>query len=215
MYPEANQNIDIKVTGLNQICKVNVAEVRDKEISIQIPMDQHVADSLQKGKIVDVSFVVDEKRYQFTTEIVDRKISLFIVKKPAEKDISSMQLRKNFRAPINIPLFLNEKKAITINISTGGISCLCRLDLRLKKGDVVTGTISLPSFSSIDKNTIYFKGEIIRVNYINELERNNVALKFIEMAQQDKIKIKHYCYDKQQKIKNSEIYISTTGFRTF
>lgn len=216
MYPEANQNVYIKVNGHEQSWKAIVAEVRDKEILINFPLNQIIVDLLQIGTIIEVSFVSDENRYKFSTEIIGRKITFFKLKKPVEKEIISIQLRKNFRAPINIPLFLNGKKAITINISSDGISCLCRPDLRFKRGEVVSGTISLPSFTSKEENSISFKCEIIRVNIVKDLERNNIALKFIEIAQQDKMKIKQYCFEKQQlRMKNSEVYISTTGFRVF
>lgn len=216
MYLEINQIIDLRVIGMNQSWNGIVTEIRDKEFTIHFPADHFVNDSLQIGSKVEASFVAGENRYKFLSEINDRRITLLTLKKPVKEDIISTQLRKNFRAPINIPLFLNDKKAITINISLGGISCLCRIDMKFKKGDVVSGIISLPNFTREEINPISFKGEIIRVNFAKELERNNIALKFIEMAQQDKMMIKQYCIEKQQlRTKNSEDYISTTGFRTF
>jgi c-di-GMP-binding flagellar brake protein YcgR len=207
MYPKVNQNITIKLKSQDQSWKSIVAEVGKEDILIGFPMDRTIFGLLQNGTTIEVTYTLGENKYKFSTEIIGREIEnilLFKLKKPQENEIIKIQQRENFRVKANLRLILKEKESNTINISAGGLLCSCGLDLPLKQGEVVPGTIFIPSIANDEIASIPFQGEIIRVELVKELERKKVALKMIKLEQQDQKKIIQYCFEKQRQMRLKE-----------
>lgn len=204
MYPKVNQNIVIKENNQDNSWKSIVADVGESEILIGAPMDLSNFGMLRIGTTIEVSYTLEVSKYKFLTEILGRKnenIPLFILKKPEEKEIIKVQQREDFRVNVNLPLILKEKELYTINLSAGGFLCSTSLDFELNEGETVLGTIFLPSFTGGKASSISFRCEIIRIDLIKELERYQVALKFIEIGRQDQKKIIQYCIEKQRQLR--------------
>jgi c-di-GMP-binding flagellar brake protein YcgR len=211
MYPKVNQNIIIEVGDQDQSWKSIVAEVRDKEILISFPSDLSSLGQLQIGTKIEVSYTLNDNKYAFITEIIGRKtenINLLILNKPEKKDISKLQLREDFRVNVNVPLFLKDKESKIINLSGGGLLCSCSPDLELNASEVVSVTISLPNFSREKDTTISFQCEVIRV--VKVLERNQVALKFLDLNERDQKKIVQFCIEKQRQLRMKELGLNST-----
>jgi c-di-GMP-binding flagellar brake protein YcgR len=207
MYPKVNQNIFINLKGHDQSWKSIVAEIGEDEILIGIPMDRTIFGLLQNGTQTEVSYISDGKRYMFSSVIIGREVQNIIIaklKKPKEIEIMQIQLREYFRVVANLRVILKEKESNTVNISAGGLLCSCDSSLPFKHGEVVSGTILVPNTTDEGINTIPFQCEIIRVDLVKELERNQVALKFIKINQQDQQRILQYCFNKQRQMRLKE-----------
>lgn len=209
MYPKVNQNIIIEVGGQDQSWKSIVSDVRDREIMVGSPSDLSSLGQLQIGTIIEVSYILNDNKYGFFTEIIGRKtenINVLILNKPEKKDITKLQLREDFRVNVNVPLFLKDKESKIINLSGGGLLCSCSPDLELNDGEVVSATITLSSFASEKDSIISFKCEVIRL--VKVLERNQVALKFLDLTGQDQKKIVQFCIEKQRQLRMKELGLS-------
>jgi c-di-GMP-binding flagellar brake protein YcgR len=210
MYPKVNQNIVIEVGEQDQTWKSIVAEVRDREILVGFPSDLSSLGQLQIGTKIEVIYILNDSKYGFITEIIGRKtenINLLILNKPEKKDISKLQLREDFRVNVNAPLFLKDKESKLINLSAGGLLCSCSPDLELNAGDVVSANISLPSFTGEKETTISFKCEVIRL--VKVLERNQIALKFLDLNERDQKKIIQFCIEKQRQLRLKELGLNS------
>ncbi|WHZ06188.1 hypothetical protein QNH48_28340 [Neobacillus sp. YX16] len=91
-----------------------------------------------------------------------------------------------------------------MNISAGGLLCSSDSSVPFKHREVVSGTIFVPNTTDEEINIIPFLCEIIRVDLVKELERNQVALTFIKIHQQDQQKILQYCFEKQRQMRLKE-----------
>ncbi|MDF2557306.1 MAG: hypothetical protein K0R71_1134 [Bacillales bacterium] len=207
MFPKINQNIIINVNNEDKSWKSIVSDVNEGEILIGLPMDLSNFGMLQVGTAIEVTYTSDVSRYKFLTEIIGKKIEnipLLILKKPEEKEIMKVQLREDFRVNVNIPLLLNDKEVSTINLSAGGLLCSSISDFGLIEGETVSGSIFLPGFSSEKKATISFQCKITRINFLKDLERYQIAIKFIEIDNLDQKKIIQYCIEKQRQLRLKE-----------
>lgn len=206
-YPKVTQNIVIKLKSQEQSWKSIVAEFGEDEILIGFPMDRNISGLLQNGTPIEVSYISDGNRYIFSSEIIGREIENIIIskiKKPKENEISKIQLREFFRVDANLQVILKGIESKTINISAGGLLCSYDSSLPLKHREVVSGTIFVPNTKNGEINSIPFQCEVIRVDLVKELERNQVALKFIKLDQQDQKRILQYCFEKQRQMKMRE-----------
>ncbi|MDR7235708.1 flagellar brake protein [Neobacillus drentensis] len=204
MYPKVNQNIMIDIKSQDQSCRSIIAEVRENEILIGFPMDRNIIGLLTDGTQVDIIFMADEHQYKFQAEIIGRKkdnIPLCRITKPQEKEIIRIQRRDNFRVNSNLLLRVNGNKLNTINISAGGILFSCGMEMDLQHGEVVAGSLMLSAFQSAESSIIPFKGQIIRIHLIKDLDRKNIAMKFIEMDKRDQMKIIQHCFEKQRQMR--------------
>jgi c-di-GMP-binding flagellar brake protein YcgR len=204
MYPKVNQNIVIDIKGRDQWYRSIVAEVEEKEILISFPMDML---GLPDGTRLDITFTSDENQYKFQTEIIGSKrdkISLYRITKPQEKEIIRIQRRDNFRVNANLRAILNENELTTINLSAGGVLISCRLDIQLQEGEIVSGTLFVPTTANKEPEPIIFKGLIKRINLIGNQERKNVGIGFTNLDKRDEMKIIQYCFEKQRQMRLKE-----------
>ncbi|WP_169797570.1 flagellar brake protein [Neobacillus fumarioli] len=207
MYPKINQNITIQLFNQDLLWKSMVAEIGDEELFISFPMDHTINGLLQNGTILQVSYTANESKYTFTSEIIGRKIEtipLLRLKKPLETQIAKIQQRENFRVNANLRLILQEREVRTLNISAGGLLCSCHMDLPLVEREEVSGTIFVPNVTNNEASPLSFKGEITRIHLIKELDRQNVAVKFIRLDPQDQKKIVQFCFEKQRQLRMKE-----------
>jgi c-di-GMP-binding flagellar brake protein YcgR len=207
VYPKVNQNIVIKLTSRDQSWKSIVAEIGADEILIGFPMDRTILGLLQNGVSIEVSYILDEKRYMFSTKIMGRKIENMVIcmlKKPKENMIKKIQMREYFRVDANLRVVLKGKESNTINISAGGLLCSYDPSIPFEHREVVSGTILVPNTTDSETTIIPFQSEIIRVELVEELERNQVGIKFIKINQQDQQKILQYCFEKQRQMRVKE-----------
>lgn len=201
MYPKVNQNIMIDIKSHDQTFRSIIAEVGEEEILIGYPLDRKIIGLLPQGSLVDIIYMVDENQYKFQSEIIGRKtdtIPLCRISKPQENEIIRIQRRDNFRVNSHLLLMINENRLYTINISAGGILFSCGLDMELQQGELVLGTLILPSIQGKDTALIPFQGQIQRINVLKNLDRKNIALKFTEMDNRDQMKIVQHCFERQR-----------------
>ena len=191
--------IDIK--SHNQTFRSIIAEVGEEEILISFPLDRKIIGLLPEGSLVDIIYMVDENQYKFLSKIIGRKtdtIPLCRISKPLEKEIIRIQRRDNFRVNSHLLLMINENRLYTINISAGGILFSCGLEMELQQGELVLGTLILPSIKRKDTAIIPFQGQIQRIHVLKNLDRKNIALKFTEMDNRDQMKIVQHCFERQR-----------------
>lgn len=191
--------IDIK--SHDQTFRSIIAEVEEEEILISYPLDRKIIGLLPQGSLVDIIYMVDENQYKFQSEIIGRKtdtIPLCRISKPQENEIIRIQRRDNFRVNSHLLLMINENRLYTINISAGGILFSCGLDMELQHGELVLGTLILPSIQGKDTALIPFQGQIQRINVLKNLDRKNIALKFTEMDNRDQMRIVQHCFERQR-----------------
>lgn len=201
MYPKVNQNIMIDINDHDASCRSLVAEVGDEEILICFPMDKSITGLLAIGTKLEITYIVEDNKYSFQTEITGRKkavMPLFHIRKPKENEIIRIQLRENFRVRTNLRLYLDEYELSTINISAGGALFSCEIDLPYQQGEQVSGTIVLPNLQMKELDSVKFDGVIIRINQMNNDERKYVALQFSSMDQKDQKKLVQYCFEKER-----------------
>ncbi|MCH6266832.1 flagellar brake protein [Neobacillus citreus] len=200
MYPKVNQNIVIDFYDQDQTFRSIVAEVEDEEILIGFPADDRVKEYFKNGTKFAISYVINENKYSFQTEVLGRKrdtISMYRVAKPVENQIFRVQHRENFRVNANLQLVINDIQLYTINISVGGFLFSCGDEFRFREGDVVEGTLFLPVQLTKDPEPISFQAQILRINSQNG-NRKNIGAKYIRLADRDESKIMRYCFDKQK-----------------
>ncbi|MGJ7909848.1 flagellar brake protein [Neobacillus sp. LXY-1] len=201
MYPKVNQKIIIDFKSKDQTYKSVVAEVSDKEILIGVPVDNSVIDLVLAQEKLEITFVENDVKYKFETEIIGRKqdnMPLFRISKPEEDEIVKIQLRENFRVPANLPLKVEKTTLTTVNLSAGGVLMSCMVELDLHEGEEISGTILLPGLQNKESESIDFVGEIKRINWIENQDRKNVAIEFKQMDKRDQSKIIQYCFEKQR-----------------
>lgn len=78
------------------------------------------------------------------------------------------------------------------------------MDLPLVEREEVSGTIFVPNVTNNEASPLSFKGEITRIHLIKELDRKNVAVKFIQLDPQDQKKIVQFCFEKQRQLRMKE-----------
>lgn len=174
MYPKVNQNIMIDIKSHGRTFRSIIAEVGEEEILISFPLDRKIIGLLPEGSLVDIIYMVDENQYKFLSKIIGRKtdtIPLCRISKPQEKEIIRIQRRDNFRVNSHLLLMINENRLYTINISAGGILFSCGLEMELQQGELVLGTLILPSIQGKDTAIIPFQGQIKRINVLKNLDR--------------------------------------------
>jgi c-di-GMP-binding flagellar brake protein YcgR len=202
MYPVVNQNILIDIIGESKMSRSIVADVGEKEILISCPIDGNIVGLLPKGAQFEIIYMSGSDQYKFTTEILGRKkdnIPLFRIKKPHLKEIKRIQRRENFRVNANLSLSLNESVFNTINISAGGVLFSCKGDYVINEGELLPGIIVVPNINTKELTAISFQARVTRIFATENPERNNVALEYTELNEQDQMKIIQYCFEKQKK----------------
>ena len=200
MYPKINQKITMNLVSYDLSCKSNIAEVGETEIFISIPLDREVIGLLSIGTKLEVTYLEDENKYAFQTEIVGRTrdtIPLLRLAKPKENEIVKIQQRENFRVNSNLRLMINEIELHTINISAGGALFSSKLDFPLREGDEVMGTLFVPNYQTKAEVPILFQCKIIRI--MKNQERKNVAIQYTKINRNDQIKIIQHCFQMQRK----------------
>ncbi|MEH7107185.1 flagellar brake protein [Bacillus sp. JJ1764] len=201
MYPKVNQKIIIDFKSKDQTYKSVVAEVSDNEILIGVPVDNSVIDLVLAQEKLEITFVENDVKYKFETEIIGRKqdnMPLFRISKPEEDEIVKIQLRENFRVPANLPLKVDKTTLMTVNLSAGGVLMSCMVELDLHEGEEISGTILLPGLQNKESESIDFVGEIKRIYWVENQDRKNVAIEFKQMDKRDQSKIIQYCFEKQR-----------------
>lgn len=201
MYPKVNQNIMIEITKSDQSCKSIVAEMRENEILIGVPMDRRMVGLLLEETKIKVIFLTEENQYMFRTKIIGKtkdNIPLFRIIKPQENEIIKIQRRENFRMPTNLRFLFRDQDLYTINISAGGILFSCQANLELQVGDEISGTLFVPNPQNKVVYPITIQGEIKRMDSSTIEDRRNVALQFTAMNQRDQMIITQYCFEKQR-----------------
>ncbi|CRK80920.1 type IV pilus assembly PilZ [Neobacillus massiliamazoniensis] len=200
MYPKVNQNIMIELTNSDQSCKSIVAEIRENEILIGVPLDRRMVGLLLEGTKINVHYLTDENQYMFHTEIIAKTkdiIPLFRIVKPKENEIIRVQRRENFRMPTNLRFHFREHEFYTINISAGGMLFSCQSSVELQVGYEISGTLFVPNQQNKVVYRINIQGEIKRIDSSTIEDRKNVAIEFTVMNQRDQMKITQYCFEKQ------------------
>ncbi len=200
MYPKVNQNIVIEIINSDQSCKSIVAEMRENEILIGVPIDRRMVGLLLEGTKIKIIFLTEENQYMFRTKIIGKtkdNIPLFRIIKPQENEIIKIQRRENFRMPTNLRFLFRDQDLYTINISAGGILFSCQANLELQVGDEISGTLFVPNPQNKVVYPITIQGEIKRIDSSTIEDRKNVALQFTAMNQRDQMKITQYCFEKQ------------------
>jgi c-di-GMP-binding flagellar brake protein YcgR len=201
MYPKINQNIVLEIKNNDRSCRSIVAEVGDKEILVSYPMDGNILGYLHKGAQLEVTYMVDENKFKFPTEITGRvndSIPLFRLRKPQEKEIIKIQRRENFRVNANLRLNLKDLELNTINISAGGLLFGCTMDMPFLEGETLLGKLYLPTTQLKDAAPISFDGTIKRINVLKNQDRKNIAITFGKLEQRDQMKVIQYCFEKQR-----------------
>lgn len=201
MYPKVNQNIMIDVTDHDASCRSLIAEVGEQEILVCFPMDRSITGLLSIGTKLELTYIIDENKYSFQTEIIGRKqaiMPLIHIRIPLEEEIIRIQQRENFRVRTNLRVYLDEYELSTINISAGGALFSCEIDLPYQEGEQVSGTLLIPNLQKKELDSVKFEGVIIRINQMNNEERKNVALQFSSMDQKDQKKLVQYCFEKER-----------------
>lgn len=204
MYPKVNQNIMIDIMDYELSCRSNIAEIGQSEILISIPLDREIISLISVGIKLEISYLTGESKFQFTTEILGRTkdtIPLLRLAKPKENEIIKIQQRENVRVNSNLRLMIEENELHTINISAGGVLFSSKLDSSFYQGEEIAGTLFVPDARSKEIDSVPFKGKVIRVSLMREIERNYVALEFTSIKRPDQIKIIQHCFEKQRQIR--------------
>lgn len=191
----------MNVVNRNQPSKSLIADIGEEEMLIALPMNTDLIGFLTTGSKVEITFIIDDKKYKFITKVIGRtkdKIPLFRVVKPLEENIFRIQMRENFRVNANLKVVLNNTEQNTVNISVGGLLCSCNQDFEIKARDEVSGTLFVPNPESKNLESVQFKAEVIRVTQVPKAERINVAMKFIDLESGSHPKILQYCFEKQR-----------------
>jgi c-di-GMP-binding flagellar brake protein YcgR len=201
LYPKIGQNILMNLENRSQQSKSLIADIGQEEMLIALPMNTDLIGFLSVGTQLEITYVVEDKKYRFKTKVIGRKkdnIPLFRVVKPLEKDIIRIQMRENFRVNANLKVIIKDTEQNTVNISAGGLLCSCKQDFEIETREELSGTIFFPTADNKVLERVPFKAEVIRTTQVPQAGRINVAMKFTELERGAQSKISQYCFEKQR-----------------
>lgn len=204
MYPKINQNIFLNIPHQDQSYRSIIAEIEENEILVGFPVEADLIGFLPDGTELEITYITDRSLYRFHTKIVGRKndtIRMYRVLKPAENMIKKIQRRDNFRVFTNLKIVLKDLQLSTINLSAGGALCACNANASFKKGEIVTGTLFVPSANNKGIEPISFNAQVKRIDPSEHADINNVAVEFTSINQREQMKIVQYCFARQREMR--------------
>ena len=203
MYPKVNQHILIDLDETHS-CRSVIAEVGETDFFISFPMDRTILGMLSIGKKLEISFIVEDTKYKFKSELIGRKldpIPLIMITKPEEKNIMKVQQRENFRVNTNLSIKLKDHNLYTSNISVGGMLFTSDIDFPIQEKEDITGTLFIPNAKSKELDPISFQGEVKRILEMDTQNKKYVGIEFLNINQRDRTKILQYCFEKQRQMR--------------
>ncbi|MEK8127427.1 flagellar brake domain-containing protein [Paenibacillus filicis] len=211
MLPKVNQILHIQVNSIDeeearQEYKSRIADISDGHISMEIPINEASGrlKRLYPGDELSIYFLTDGgvKNY-FSSSVLgfnDDVIRLVQIRKPEPASITKVQRRNFLRVPaeLDIAIRLSDNYqfvAMTDDVGGGGISLLCEGFIPVRNGLTVGSWLLLP-FKNGTIEHVPFKSEIVRVKPL-ETGRQQVMLRFVEIAESDRQKVIRYCFERQ------------------
>ncbi|SDC39605.1 c-di-GMP-binding flagellar brake protein YcgR, contains PilZNR and PilZ domains [Paenibacillus sp. UNCCL117] len=211
MLPKVNSILHIQVNSIDeeearQEYKSRIADVTEDHISMEVPL--HEASGrlkrLYPGDELSIYFITDGgvKNY-FSSSVIgfnDDVIRLVQIKKPAAESITKIQRRNFLRVPaeVDIAVRLSDNYqfvAMTDDVGGGGISFVCEGHIPVRNAQAVGCWLLLP-FKNGTIEHVPFKSEVVRVKPL-ETGRQQVMLRFSEIAESDRQKVIRYCFERQ------------------
>lgn len=191
------------------ILKSRIAEINDKVIAIEMPIEEGSGKMRFFPKNTDLTaFFVDENgmKYNFSTKVTGKasdNIPLLLIEKPLESSISKIQRRDYLRVPMNLNLIIILQNPVeivnvqTIDLSGGGLSFSSKKPLPLQEDQTVNGVIHLPHWKSGSLDIRFF-ASVKRVLPPNEQRPVQlVALQFEDIEERNRDQIIHFCFQRE------------------
>ncbi|WP_079910709.1 flagellar brake protein [Paenibacillus sp. 32352] len=211
MLPKVNEILHIQINSIDeeeakQEFKSRIADMTDKQISMEIPMNERTGrlKRLYIGDELSVYFITDGgvKNY-FTSTVLgfsDDVIRTVHIKKPDLESITKVQRRNFLRVPAELEIAVAYSEqlkfvAVTDDVGGGGISFLCDGYIPLATQQTVRCWLLL-QFKNNQLEHIPFKGELVRVKPL-ETGKQQVMLRYSEITDHDRQKIIRYCFERQ------------------
>lgn len=196
MLPTINTPIEIYDYETNKTYKSIISDITEDEVFIASPMENLNLVYYEPGSTIEISYAAEGSKYAFTTEILGNLrdvISLYIVKKPMERDIRRVQRRQYFRMETNLKVVCDLGEFTTLDISGGGFRCFYPNELDIKVGESFMGTLYLPKGDSTSLDAIPFKGQVIRLLPPDVGDMETFAMEFTQIKESYREKIIQYC----------------------
>jgi c-di-GMP-binding flagellar brake protein YcgR len=211
LLPKINQILYIQINSIDedearQEYKSRIADVNDRQISMEIPINEKTGrlKRLYFGDEMSAYYVTDGgvKNY-FTTSVLgftDDVIRLVQIKKPELGDITKVQRRSFLRVPAELEMAVKFSEqlqfiALTDDVGGGGISFICDGYIPLASQQIVSCWL-LAHYKNNQIEHISFKGELVRVKPL-ETGKQQVMMRFAEISDRDRQKIIRYCFERQ------------------
>lgn len=208
LLPDINQVISLYILscgedGTGQEYKSRIADVSDDALDIQIPIHETTGrlKRLHIGDELEIVFIAEGgMKYYFPSRVLGYRkdnIDLIRLKKPEPGTVSKIQRRSFLRVPAQLELIMEVQgrpavRAITEDISGGGVSFRCPGELSYSQGGLVEGRLKLPQ----SMEEVRFAGHMVR-RAESENGKPIIIVQFAEIAERDRQSIIRYCFKKQ------------------
>lgn len=216
MLPKSNQILYIQVNSIDeeesrQEFKSRISDIHEHYITMEVPISDKTGrlKRLYVGDELSAYFLTEGgvKNF-FNTSVLGFKedvIRLVIIKKPDPESITKVQRRNFLRVPaeLEVAMKLTEQVqflGITDDVGGGGISVLCDGSVPVKSNDTLHCWLLIP-FKSGKVDHVPFKGEVVRVKPMES--RQQVMLRFSDIADRDRQKVIRYCFERQLEFRKS------------
>jgi len=216
LLPKSNQILYIQVNSIDeeesrQEFKSRISDIHEHYITMEVPISDKTGrlKRLYVGDELSAYFLTEGgvKNF-FNTSVLGFKedvIRLVIIKKPDPESITKVQRRNFLRVPaeLEVAMKLTEQVqflGITDDVGGGGISVLCDGSVPVKSNDTLHCWLLIP-FKSGKVDHVPFKGEVVRVKPMES--RQQVMLRFSDIADRDRQKVIRYCFERQLEFRKS------------
>ncbi|MEO3945225.1 flagellar brake domain-containing protein [Gorillibacterium sp. CAU 1737] len=209
MLPSINQLLYMQINSIdeaeaNQEYKARIADMGDRHLAIEIPMNEKTGrlKRLVHGDELSAYFVTgDGFKHYFTTSVIgfsEDGIRLVHLRKPEQEEITKVQRRSFLRIAADLELSVklpNGRYFVTRtdDVGGGGVSFLSDKDSLFQPDQELSCWLLVPQRGKIEH--VKFSGEVIR-EQVTETRRI-CMLRFKTITDMDRQKVIRFCFERQ------------------
>ncbi|WP_164931451.1 flagellar brake protein [Longirhabdus pacifica] len=209
MFPKINDFLFTHVENeVDSEYRSRVADIRGKEIIVEIPIDVKTGKvkTLYRGENISFSFIDNEGiQHFFESKVLGfmlekEHMRQVMIEKPALDQITRKQRRSFLRMPASLECKFKinnnglDRQCFTHDISGGGMCFIYEDDVLLFPEQTIQGNIYI-MYKNKDKVKITFEGELVRQEPEKNLIKNMV--KFTKISEQDRQHVVKFCIERQ------------------
>ncbi|GIP15168.1 hypothetical protein J40TS1_08100 [Paenibacillus montaniterrae] len=186
--------------------KTRVADEDESSLIIELPINTkngrlkrlHIGDALHASFITNTG--VKHFFETYVTNVKEGELPFFVIARPTEESMTSIQRRNFFRIDIEVDLAVQTEKGQryvyrTSDIGGGGVSFIIDRHESFEPGEKLGCWIVLPHRNGNIEHSC-FQAEVLRQKEL-ETGRKMVMVKFDEIAEQERQRIIRFLFEKQ------------------